>query len=34
LPRGDYTLLAGMYDPATGERLAGQAVTLTTLTVR
>ncbi len=34
LPPGDYTLLAGLYDPATGARLGGQAVTITTLTVR
>ena len=34
LPRGDYTLLAGLYDPTTGERVGDQAVTITTLTVR
>ena len=34
LPPGDYTLLVGLYDPATGDRLGDRAVTLTTLTVR
>ena len=34
LPTGDYTLLAGLYDPATGDRLGDGAVTLTPLTVR
>ena len=32
-PPGDYTLLAGLYDPATGLRLGDQAIPLATLRV-
>ena len=34
LPPGDYRLLTGLYDPATGARLGDQAVDLGALTVR
>jgi hypothetical protein len=33
-PRGDYTVLAGLYDPATGNRLGDRAISLGPLTVR
>jgi hypothetical protein len=33
-PPGDYTLLVGLYDPATGNRLDDRALVLTPLTVR
>jgi 4-amino-4-deoxy-L-arabinose transferase-like glycosyltransferase len=33
-PPGDYTLLVGLYDPATGDRLGDRAIPLTQLTVR
>lgn len=32
-PPGDYTLLAGLYDPATGLRVGDQAIPLTTIQV-
>jgi hypothetical protein len=34
VPPGDYSVLVGLYDEATGERLGGQAVNITTITVR
>lgn len=34
LPSGSYMLLVGFYDEATGERLGGQAIGVTTLTIR
>jgi 4-amino-4-deoxy-L-arabinose transferase-like glycosyltransferase len=34
LPPGDYSLLAGLYDPANGERLGDQAIELGTITIR
>jgi 4-amino-4-deoxy-L-arabinose transferase-like glycosyltransferase len=34
VPRGEYSLLVGLYDGTTGERLGGQAVEVTKITVR
>jgi hypothetical protein len=34
IPRGEYSLLAGFYEGATGERLGGQAIQVATITVR
>jgi hypothetical protein len=34
VPPGSYSLLVGLYDEATGERLGEQAVQITTITVR
>jgi 4-amino-4-deoxy-L-arabinose transferase-like glycosyltransferase len=34
LPPGEYSLLTGFYDPASGERLEGQAARIGTITVR
>ncbi len=34
IPPGDYSVVTGLYDEATGERLGGQAVEIGTITVR
>ena len=34
MPPGEYSVVAGLYDEATGERLGGQAVEIGTITVR
>lgn len=34
MPPGTYSVLTGLYDESTGERLGGQALKIATLTVR